>query len=125
MIKILFISLFFSSLLLCDYIKWQNSYEETLLRAKAQNKDILLLILKDNSENSKKILVDIFAKEEIIKVVNEKYIPVAVFFENKNSYPIELFYTQTFPALFFISSKDELYLNEPIFDNFSWSQYKE
>lgn len=119
MIKILFISLFFSSLLLSDYIKWQNSYEETLLRAKAQNKEILLLILKDNSENSKKILVDIFAKEEIIKVVNEKYIPVTVFFENKNSYPAELFYTQSFPALFFISNKDESFLHEPIFDNFS------
>ncbi|MFA5455090.1 MAG: hypothetical protein WC272_07215 [Sulfurimonas sp.] len=46
-------------------------------------------------------------------------IAVVAFFEHKNSYPIELFYTQSFPTLFFVSSKDELYLKEPLRGSFT------
>jgi len=44
---------------------------------------------------------------------------VVAFFEDKNSYPIELFYTQAFPSLFFVSSKDESYLQKPLRGHFT------
>lgn len=122
--KIIFLSMLLSFALFGDYIRWQSDYEKALVAAKEQNRDILLLIFGENSKNSKAILTDFFAREEIVRVVNEKYMPVVAFFEDKNSYPIELFYTQSFPALFLVSSKDESFLHEPIFKDFGLSSAK-
>jgi len=47
--------------------------------------------------------------------LNEKYIAVMVTYEGKVSYPIELFYSTTFPTLFFVDSEDESFFREPIY----------
>lgn len=116
--KLLFF-LFIATVLYAEHIRWSNDFEKSLLEAKQTNKDILLLVLKKESLRSKTVFSDIFIKEDVQKAVNKKYIPIAVFFEDKNSYPIELFYTQIFPALFFVSSKDESYLHKPLSGNFT------
>lgn len=109
-----FIFLFFTSLLFGEHVRWQNNFENSLIEAKKEQKDILLLVLKRDCKECKSVFTDIFMDAEVIDKVNSKYISVIVFFEDKNSYPIELFYTQQFPSLFFVSSKDELFLNAPL-----------
>ena len=36
-------------------------------------------------------------------------------YEGRLTYPIELFYSTTFPTLFFVDSKNESFLREPIY----------
>lgn len=100
--------------LLSDHIRWQNNFDEALFKAKEEKKEIMLLVLKKECAECKKFFVEVFNDKEVQKEVNRKYIAVVVFFEYENSYPIELFYTQNFPSLFFVSSKDESYLQKPL-----------
>lgn len=119
--------IFFSLLILCsiafgEYIAWQNDFDKVLMQAKKEQKEILLLLLKKDCIPCKAIFSDIFSDKEVQERVNQKYLPVAVFFEENNSYPIELFYTQKFPAIFFVSKDDESYLKTPLFGNFTKSE---
>jgi hypothetical protein len=52
------------------------------------------------------------------------FICILSIFEGKNSYPIELFYTVEFPALFFVSYKDEKYLIKPLYIDISKQDIK-
>jgi len=123
-VKILFGLLLLSSFAFCEHIKWQNDYEKALMEAKKEKREILLLILKKECAKCKTIFTDIFNSKEIEEKINEKYISAVVFFEDKNSYPIELFYTQQFPALFFVSKEDESFLEEPLFGEFTKEELK-
>lgn len=114
-----FIFMIFTSLLFSEHIRWQSDFEKTLIEAKKEEKNILLLVLKKDCKDCKNVFTDIFMDEEVTDKVNDRYISVVVFFENKNSYPVELFYTQLFPSLFFVSYKDELFLNAPLFGSFT------
>ncbi|OHE07846.1 MAG: hypothetical protein A3G74_04360, partial [Sulfurimonas sp. RIFCSPLOWO2_12_FULL_34_6] len=109
----------FSTLAFGEHVRWQSEYDKTLIEAKKENKELLLLIIKKECEKCKSVFVDIFNKEEIQEKINQKYLAVVVFFENQNSYPVELFYTQQFPALFFVSKKDESFLQTPLFGSFT------
>lgn len=117
--KSLFLIFFISTLLFSEHISWQGDYEKSLIEAKRSSKNIVLLVLKKECIKCKSIFSEIFNQQEIEDKINKKYIPIVVFFEDKNSYPIELFYIQNFPALFFVSSKDELFLQEPLFGDFT------
>lgn len=102
-----------------EHIRWQGNYDEALMEAKKEKKELLLLIVKKDCVKCKSVFIDIFNEKEIQDRVNKKYISVVVFFEDKNSYPIELFYTQQFPALFFVSKEDESFLQTPLFETFT------
>ncbi len=116
--KIFFILLLCGQFLFAEHIRWQSDYEASLQKAKGQNKDIFLLILKKEDKKSLALFRDIFANKSITKLVNQNFIPVIVFFENKESYPVELFYAQSFPAIFLVSKDDESYLKEPLIETF-------
>ncbi len=116
--------IFFSVLILCsiafgEHIVWQNDFDRVLMQAKKEQKEILLLLLKKDCRSCKTIFADIFTDKEVQEKVNKKYLPVVVFFEENNSYPIELFYTQQFPAIFFVSKEDESFLQTPLSGNFT------
>ena len=98
------------------HISWKSEYEKQLIEAKKQNKNILLLLLDKNS--SKDIFINVFSDEKIIDQM-QNFIAIIAYFEHKNSYPIELFYTQSFPAVFFVSYEDESYLTKPLFGKIS------
>ena len=112
--KVLFVFLIAVTALFSEHIRWQSDFDKALFEAKKAKKEIMLLVLEKECATCKNIFVEVFGDKEVQKKVNKKYIAVVVFFENKNSYPIELFYTQSFPTLFFVSSKDESYLRKPL-----------
>lgn len=100
--------------LFSEHIRWQSDFDKALFEAKKEKKEILLLVLKKESAECKDIFTEVFGDKEVQEEVNRKYIAVVAFFEHKNSYPIELFYTQNFPTLFFASNRDESYLQKPL-----------
>lgn len=103
-----------TSALFSEHIRWQNNFDAALFQAKKEKKEILLLVLRKECADSRKIFVELFNDKEVQEKVNRKYIAVVAFFEHENSYPVELFYTQSFPTLFFVSSRDESYLQKPL-----------
>lgn len=100
-------------------ISWNYDYEKALKEAKEKKKGLLLLLIKEKSRQSKHLLSSTLKENSIITKINKNYISVIATFEHKNSYPIELFYTQTFPTIFFINPLDESYLTTPLSGNIS------
>jgi hypothetical protein len=50
-------------------------------------------------------------------MINKNMVSVIVTYEGALSYPIEMYYTTTFPTLFFVNSQKELFLREPLYGN--------
>jgi thioredoxin-related protein len=125
----------FSLILLCSigytsntanskHIKWHGHYEKALIKAKKENKNIMLVIRKKNCDDCQKIFTTTFVNQDYIKMLNEKYISIIATFEDENSYPIELFYTLDFPAIFFVDAKDESFLKDPILGYITPQEFK-
>lgn len=112
--KILTILFITAAALFSEHIRWQSDFDAALIEAKKAKKEVLLFVSKKECAECMEVFVNVFNDKEVQEKVEIKYIAVVVFFEHKNSYPIELFYTQTFPTLFFVSSKDESYLQKPL-----------
>ncbi|MDX9813504.1 MAG: hypothetical protein WC144_05490 [Sulfurimonas sp.] len=100
-----------------EHIRWQHGFDEALFMAKELNKDILFLLLK--KDDSKEVFNKVFGDEEVVKLVNDRFVSVVAFYEDRYSYPVELFYTYDFPTLFLVSSKDESFLTKPLSGDFS------
>lgn len=112
--RVLFVLFLMAAALFSEHIRWQSDFDKALFEAKKEKKELLLLVLKKEPAECKNIFAEVFNDKEVQEEVNRKYIAVVAFFEHKNSYPVELFYTQTFPTLFLASSRDESYLQKPL-----------
>ena len=112
---ILFLLLVLFNNLNASSVKWYGNYEKALLIAKKENKNIMLILRKKYCIDCQKMFEVTFLNQNYIKKLNDNYIAVVATYEDKNSYPIELFYTLDFPSLFFVNSKDESFITEPIF----------
>lgn len=117
--KIVFLLFITAAALFSEHIRWQNDFDKALFKAKEEKKELLLFVSKKECAECREIFVEVFNDKEVQEEVNRKYIAVVAFFEHENSYPVELFYTQSFPTLFFVSSKDESYLQEPLRGSFT------
>lgn len=47
--------------------------------------------------------------------LNQKVIAVIVNIDNKDSFPIEMYWSNSYPTLFFINSKDETFIDKPLY----------
>lgn len=75
----------------------------------------MLFIASTKSYNSNEILKQYFLNQDYVEYINKNFISVLITVEHKTSYPIELFYTTSFPSIFFASYGDESYLTHPIY----------
>jgi hypothetical protein len=110
--KNLFLFIFFllsSVVAYADYVVWQSDYESARKKAKLEHKNILVFLIEEDTTQTNRIIKTSFFHQNYIKKINENFIPVIVRGKSKKSYPIELLYTTTYPALFFLSA-EELFL---------------
>lgn len=96
-------------------ISWYHSYDKALITAQKEKKNLMLFIASSKNDNSNEILKKYFLNQEYIQYINKNFISVLISIEHKTSYPIELFYTTSFPSIFFVSYEDESYLTHPIY----------
>lgn len=96
-------------------ISWYHSYDKALITAQKEKKNLMLFIASSKNDNSNEILKKYFLNQEYIEYINKNFISVLISIEHKTSYPIELFYTTSFPSIFFVSYEDESYLTHPIY----------
>ena len=115
MFKILLILILLLSNLFSNNISWYHSYEKALITAQKEKKNLMLFIASTKSYNSNEILKQYFLNQDYVEYINKNFISVLITIEHKTSYPIELFYTTSFPSIFFASHKDESYLTHPIY----------
>ena len=102
--------------LFAEHIRWSSDYDTAHQKALKQNKMLMILLLEDNSKKSIKILHSSFNNQSYIKQINDKFVSVVIIKGQKQSYPIEMLYTMTYPALFFLD-KEELFIGENLFGN--------
>jgi thioredoxin-related protein len=97
-------------------ISWYSSYDKALKIAQKEKKNMMLFIASTKDKNSSEILRKYFQNQAYINYLNTNFINVLITVEYKTSYPIELFYTTSFPSIFFASYKDESFLTHPIYN---------
>lgn len=97
-----------------EYIKWHMNYEEAHQEALKEKKILMVLLIENHSQECNKILSTTFKEQEYIKKINELFVSVIITKNQKESYPIEMLYTMTYPSIFFLNNK-ELFVGDNIF----------
>ena len=115
MYKIILILILLLSNLFSNNISWYSSYDKALEIAQKEKKNMILFIASSKDKNSNKIIRKYFQNQDYINYLNTNFINVLITVEYKTSYPIELFYTTSFPSIFFVAYKDESFLTHPIY----------
>jgi hypothetical protein len=102
-------------LLSANFLNWLGNYDDAHQKALKENKPLLVLVVKKNDPLSSKIIKNSFMNMKYVDVINNTMIPVIVRYEGMLSYPVEMYYTTEFPALFFVDSSTETFLREPLY----------
>ena len=116
MYKILLILILLLSNLFSNNISWYHAYDKALEIAQKEKKNMMLFIASSKTNNSNEILKQYFLNQDYVEYINKNFISVLITAEHKTSFPIELFYTTSFPSIFFASHKDESFLTHPIYN---------
>ena len=107
--------LLFFSFGFANHISWLGDYDRALEQAQKEKKPMMVLLVKKECKFCNEVIVKNFMNRDYVDELNEKYVAVMVTYEGETSYPIELFYSTVFPTLFFVSSADEHFLEEPFY----------
>jgi thioredoxin-related protein len=124
MLKTIFILQVLLLVSFANHILWKSDYSQALIDAKNNNKKLMVLLIKDNCKNCKEIVRNIFTNQPYLKKINQKVVSIIVNKDSKINYPIELFYSISFPTLFFINPKDEMFIIEPIYEKITTKDIK-
>jgi len=98
-----------------NFVSWLGNYDVAHQQALKEHKPLLVLVVKKNDPLSSQIIKNSFMDQDYVDVINAKMVSVIVTYEGALSYPIEMYYTTVFPTLFFVDSKKELFLREPLY----------
>ncbi|BAF71210.1 thioredoxin family protein [Sulfurovum sp. NBC37-1] len=98
-----------------NFIHWMGDYDTAHQKALKEHKPLLVLVVKQNSALSGKIIQTAFMNKPYVDMINEKMVSVIVTYEGSKSYPVEMYYTTVFPTLFFVDSGKEIVLGEPLY----------
>ena len=115
MIKILFALFFFTLTMNANHIHWLGDYDKALQKAQKEHKPLMVLLVKKKCSPCNDVIKDSFMGQEYVKHLNQKFVSVIVTYEGRKSYPIELFYSTSFPTLFFVNSQTETFLSNPLY----------
>lgn len=115
MIKILFLLFFFTLSMNAEHIHWMGNYDKALQKAQKEHKPLMVLLVKKECPSCNDVIKDSFMGRGYVKYLNQKFVSVIVTYEGRESYPIEMFYSTSFPTLFFVNSQTEGFLSEPLY----------
>ncbi len=99
-----------------NHISWRGDYNLALKEAKEKHKILMVLLIKSNCFKCKEVVKNIFTNKKYIDKLNQKVIGVIVNIDNRDSYPIELYWSNIYPTLFFVDSNSERFIYEPIYN---------
>ena len=111
----LFTLFFFTLFVDADHIRWLGDYDKALQKAQKEQKPLMVLLVKKKCPSCNDVIKDAFMGQKYVKHLNQKFVSVIVTYEGQESYPIEMFYSTSFPTLFFVSNETEHFLSEPLY----------
>ena len=98
-----------------NHVHWLGNYDKALHQAHNEHKSLLVLVVKKDDKQIHTILTTAFMNQPYIDTLNQKMIAVMVTYNGRASYPIEMYYTRVFPALFFVDTQTETFMHEPLY----------
>jgi len=96
-----------------SHVSWYGSFDKAHKKALKDNKKLMILLIKKDCKVCKEVIKTTFINQSYINNINKDFISVIVTKNQKESYPIEMLYTFTYPTLFFLDNK-ELFVCKPI-----------
>ena len=112
--KVLLLLLSLGLFLHAEHVQWQGDFEKARVKAIEDKKELMVLLITPECSACKQMIHETFMDQEYIPYINEHYVAVLVIKDQKQSYPIELLYTQEYPALFFLDTQ-EVYTKEALY----------
>jgi thioredoxin-related protein len=97
-----------------NHIRWHGDYEQALKKAKKNDKILMVLLIKNNCQKCKNLVKDIFSNKSYIDELNHNVVSVIVNIDNKDSFPIEMYWSNDYPSLFFVDSQNEIFIDKPL-----------
>lgn len=114
-IKFILFWLLFPFVLFANHVQWLGDYDSALQKSHQEHKPLLVMVVKHKDPLSNKIIKDQFMNHAYVDKINQEMVPVIVTYEGRASYPIEMYYTRVFPALFFVDSSREIFFRKPLY----------
>ncbi|WP_292659164.1 hypothetical protein [Nitratifractor sp.] len=102
------------------FVHWRGAYEAARAEAVEEGKRLLFL-LAGTSDDGRKLLAAIGKDSELTRKISDDYVAVIVIADAKANYPIELYYTTKYPAIFLVDAKREIPLGAPCMGNASFA----
>ncbi len=105
-------------------LQWYGDYDTALEKAKEQQKILMVLLINNDSKRSGEMVYKLFTDQPYIKKLKKEVVAVIVNNESKASYPREMYWTNRYPTLFFVNSKSEIFLLQPIYNDISAKEFE-
>jgi thioredoxin-related protein len=105
--------IFILTILNANHVSWYGSFDKAHKEAIKQDKVLMVLLVKKDCNVCSDSIKTTFVNQAYVDKINKKFISVIVTREQKESYPIEMLYTFTYPTLFFLDNR-ELFVKDPI-----------
>ena len=96
-----------------NHVSWYGSFDKAHKKALKDDKKIMVLVIEKDCKVCKEAIKTTFINQPYIDDINKDFISVIVTKNQKESYPIEMLYTFTYPTLFFLDNR-ELFVCKPL-----------
>jgi thioredoxin-related protein len=98
-----------------DSFHWQGNYDKALEQAKREQKTLLVFVVKRECPLCHRVIQEQFGRQPYIRELNRKTVAVMVTYADIVHYPVELYWTNIYPALFVVDAHKELFLHKPLY----------
>ena len=96
-----------------SHVSWYGNFDKAHQAAIKENKKLMVLLIEKDCKSCRESIKTTFLNQPYIDEINDNFISVIVTKNQKESYPIEMLYTFTYPTLFFLDNR-ELFVCKPI-----------
>jgi len=104
--RFLVLFLLFELVLSANFVHWQGDYEKALRVAQKEQKPIMVLFVKSDCQKCKTLVADLFTNKPYVEDINRHFIPIIITKDTKTNYPREMYFTNTYPRLFFMTNHE-------------------
>ena len=91
-----------------EALRWRGDYDQAFQEARRSGKDVLLILVKRACPRGRALIRKIGEDRSLSSRLMQAFVPVIVTAGARAAYPIELYYTTRFPALFLVDAATEL-----------------
>ena len=96
-----------------SHVSWYGNFDKAHQTAVKENKKLMVLLIEKDCQTCQNTLKTTFINQSYIDKINDEFVSIIVTKDQKESYPIEMLYTFTYPTLFFLDNR-ELFVCKPI-----------